>query len=244
MAEGDSGFRRADAVEREGRQRHAGSGFHTRLRFGKSSGLKYMGPINGHESTRFFTTLEEAKEEDGPVLIHALTVKGKGYEPAERDKAAWHGTSAFEIATGKFIKEPATAPAYTAVFAQATIDLMKEDERIVAITAAMPDGTGLSKVMKEFPDRTFDTAIAEQHAVTFAAGMATEGLKPIAAIYSRFLQRAYDQIFHDVVFDGTRRDICARPSRSGRSRRADASRADGLRLPETDARICDHGSQG
>ena len=95
------------------------------------------------------------------MLIHALTVKGKGYEPAERDKAAWHGTSAFEISTGKFIKEPATAPAYTAVFAQATIDLMKEDDRIVALTAAMPDGTGLSKVMKEFPDRTFDTAIAE-----------------------------------------------------------------------------------
>jgi 1-deoxy-D-xylulose-5-phosphate synthase len=162
-------------------------------------GLKYLGPINGHDIHSILQTLEEAKSEEGPVLIHALTVKGKGYEPAERDKAAWHGTSAFEISTGKFIKEPATAPAYTAVFAQATIDLMKEDERIVAITAAMPDGTGLSKVMKEFPTRTFDTAIAEQHAVTFAAGMATEGLKPIAAIYSTFLQRAYDQIFHDVV---------------------------------------------
>ena len=162
-------------------------------------GLKYMGPINGHDINSILQTLEQAKKEEGPVLIHALTVKGKGYEPAERDKAAWHGTSAFEIASGKFIKEPATAPTYTAVFAQATIDLMKEDDRIVALTAAMPDGTGLSKVMKEFPDRTFDTAIAEQHAVTFAAGMATEGLKPIAAIYSSFLQRAYDQIFHDVV---------------------------------------------
>jgi len=156
-------------------------------------GLKYLGPINGHDINSILQTLEEARKENGPVLIHALTVKGKGYEPAERDKAAWHGTSAFEIATGKFIKEPASAPAYTAVFAQATIDLMKEDPRIVAITAAMPDGTGLSKVMKEFPERTFDTAIAEQHAVTFAAGMATEGLKPIAAIYSTFLQRAYDQ---------------------------------------------------
>ncbi|HEY3135802.1 MAG TPA: 1-deoxy-D-xylulose-5-phosphate synthase [Blastocatellia bacterium] len=165
-------------------------------------GLKYMGPINGHDINSILQTIEEASKESGPVLIHALTVKGKGYEPAERDKAAWHGTSAFEIATGKFIKEPATAPAYTAVFAQATIDLMKEDERIVAITAAMPDGTGLSKVMKEFPTRTFDTAIAEQHAVTFAAGMATEGMKPIAAIYSTFLQRAFDQIFHDVVLMG------------------------------------------
>ena len=162
-------------------------------------GLKYIGPINGHDINTILKTLEEAKKEDGPVLIHALTIKGKGYEPAERDKAAWHGTSAFEISTGKFIKEPAKAPSYTAVFAQATIDLMKEDERIVAITAAMPDGTGLSKVMKEFPDRTFDVAIAEQHAVTFAAGMATEGMKPIAAIYSSFLQRAFDQVFHDVV---------------------------------------------
>lgn len=165
-------------------------------------GLKYMGPINGHDIHAIIQTLEEAKKEDGPVLIHALTVKGRGYEPAERDKAAWHGTSAFEISTGKFIKEPATGPSYTAVFAQATIDLMKEDEKIVAITAAMPDGTGLSKVMKEFPDRTFDVAIAEQHAVTFAAGMATEGMRPIAAIYSTFLQRAYDQVYHDVVLMG------------------------------------------
>ncbi|HEY6332720.1 MAG TPA: 1-deoxy-D-xylulose-5-phosphate synthase [Blastocatellia bacterium] len=165
-------------------------------------GLKYIGPINGHDIHTILQTLEEAKKEDGPVLIHALTVKGRGYEPAERDKAAWHGTSAFEISSGKFIKEPATGPSYTAVFAQATIDLMKEDDRIVAITAAMPDGTGLSKVMKEFPDRTFDVAIAEQHAVTFAAGMATEGMKPIAAIYSTFLQRAYDQVYHDVVLMG------------------------------------------
>jgi 1-deoxy-D-xylulose-5-phosphate synthase len=165
-------------------------------------GLKYMGPINGHDIHSVLQTLEEAKKEEGPVLIHALTVKGKGYEPAERDKAAWHGTSGFEISTGKFIKEPATAPSYTAVFAQATIDLMREDDRVVAITAAMPDGTGISKVMKEFPDRTFDVAIAEQHAVTFAAGMATEGMKPIAAIYSTFLQRAYDQVYHDVVLMG------------------------------------------
>ena len=162
-------------------------------------GLKYMGPINGHDINSILTTLEAAKQIEGPVLIHALTVKGKGYEPAERDKAAWHGTSAFEIASGKFIKEPATAPTYTATFADATIAVMNEDPRVVAITAAMPDGTGLSKVMKAFPERTYDVAIAEQHAVTFAAGMATEGLKPICAIYSSFLQRAYDQIFHDVV---------------------------------------------
>jgi 1-deoxy-D-xylulose-5-phosphate synthase len=162
-------------------------------------GLKYMGPINGHDINSILQTLEEAKKEEGPVLIHALTIKGKGYEPAERDKATWHGTSGFEIASGKFIKEPSNAPSYTAVFAQATIDLMEQDDRVVAITAAMPDGTGLNKVMQVFPDRTFDVAIAEQHAVTFAAGMATEGYKPIAAIYSTFLQRAYDQVFHDVV---------------------------------------------
>jgi 1-deoxy-D-xylulose-5-phosphate synthase len=162
-------------------------------------GLRYMGPINGHDINSILQTLEQAKSETHPVIIHALTVKGKGYDPAERDKAAWHGTSPFEILSGRFIKEPATAPSYTSVFADATIDLMKKDERVIAITAAMPDGTGLSKVMKEFPDRTFDVAIAEQHAVTFAAGMATEGLKPIAAIYSTFLQRAFDQIFHDVV---------------------------------------------
>src|SRR5207253_2251 len=141
-------------------------------------GLKYMGPINGHDINSILTTLEAAKQIEGPVLIHALTVKGKGYEPAERDKAAWHGTSAFEIASGKFIKEPATAPTYTATFADAAIAVMNEDPRVVAITAAMPDGTGLSKVMKAFPERTYDVAIAEQHAVTFAAGMATEGLKP------------------------------------------------------------------
>ncbi len=162
-------------------------------------GLRYMGPINGHDINSILQTLEQAKAETHPVIIHALTVKGKGYDPAERDKAAWHGTSPFEISSGKFIKEPTTGPSYTAVFADATIDLMKKDDRVIAITAAMPDGTGLSKVMKEFPDRSFDVAIAEQHAVTFAAGMATEGLKPIAAIYSTFLQRAFDQIFHDVV---------------------------------------------
>ena len=165
-------------------------------------GLKYIGPINGHDVNSILQTLEEAKKEEGPVLVHALTVKGKGYEPAERDKAAWHGTSAFEIGSGKFIKEPAAGPSYTAVFAEATIDLMKSDEKVVAITAAMPDGTGLNKVMQAFPERTFDVAIAEQHAVTFAAGMATEGLKPVVAIYSSFLQRAFDQIFHDVVLMG------------------------------------------
>jgi len=161
-------------------------------------GLRYKGPINGHDIKALLNIFEEAKKETHPVLIHVLTKKGKGYEPAEKDPYLWHGTSPFEISTGRFIKEPSTAPTYTSVFSKTVIELMEQDERIVAITAAMPDGTGLNKVMEAFPDRTYDVGIAEQHAVTFAAGLSTEGIKPIAAIYSTFLQRAYDQIYHDV----------------------------------------------
>jgi 1-deoxy-D-xylulose-5-phosphate synthase len=170
--------------------------------FWEELGLKYMGPINGHDINSILQTLDAAKNEEGPVLIHAITTKGKGYEPAETDKPAWHGTSGFEISTGKFVKEKNPGPSYTSIFADATLEMMSQDDRIVAITAAMPDGTGLSKVMKVYPERVFDVAIAEQHAVTFAAGMATEGLKPIAAIYSSFLQRAFDQAFHDVALMG------------------------------------------
>jgi 1-deoxy-D-xylulose-5-phosphate synthase len=166
--------------------------------FVEELGFHYLGPINGHDTGALLEALEEAKREEHPIIIHALTVKGKGYPPAEKDKAAWHGTSAFEISTGKFIKEPTTAPTYTSVFASALIDVMRRDEKVVAITAAMADGTGLSKVMPEFPDRTFDVGIAEQHGVTFCAGLATQGYKPVAAIYSTFLQRGFDQIYHDV----------------------------------------------
>jgi 1-deoxy-D-xylulose-5-phosphate synthase len=166
--------------------------------FVEELGFRYLGPINGHDIGALLDAFQEAKTENHPVIIHALTVKGKGYAPAENDKAAWHGTSAFEISTGKFVKEPAKAPSYTAVFADALIDIMRRDEKVVAITAAMPDGTGLSKVMPQFPDRTFDVGIAEQHGVTFCAGLATQGYKPVAAIYSTFLQRGFDQIYHDV----------------------------------------------
>ncbi len=166
--------------------------------FVEELGFRYLGPINGHDIDALLGAFEEAKNEIHPVIIHAMTVKGKGYAPAEIDKAAWHGTSAFEISTGKFIKEPTKAPSYTAVFANALIDIMRRDEKVVAVTAAMPDGTGLSKVMAQFPDRALDVGIAEQHGVTFCAGLATQGYKPVAAIYSTFLQRGFDQIYHDV----------------------------------------------
>ena len=166
--------------------------------FVEELGFRYMGPVNGHDTAALLAAFEEAKKADGPIIIHALTVKGKGYKPAEADQAAWHGTSAFEVASGKFIKEASPAPSYTAVFANALIDIMRKDEKVTAVTAAMPDGTGMSKVMKEFPKRAIDVGIAEQHAVTFCAGMATQGFKPVVAIYSTFLQRGFDQIYHDV----------------------------------------------
>ncbi len=164
--------------------------------------FKYVGPLQGHRIEVLLETFENAKEMlangDGPILIHALTAKGYGYEPAERDPLTYHGVSAFEIASGKMAPSKPGPPSYTKVFAEALIALAEEDERILAITAAMPGGTGLDKFQRRFPDRFYDVGIAEQHAVTFAAGLATEGMKPVAAIYSTFLQRAYDQVVHDV----------------------------------------------
>lgn len=161
-------------------------------------GFRYYGPINGHDTDALIAVFEEVKHLDHPVLIHTLTKKGKGYEPAERDPYSWHGTTPFDIATGSFVKSKPGAPSYTQVFAETTLKLMEADERVVAVTAAMPDGTGLNKVSPRFPERVIDVGIAEQHAVTLAAGMALEGIKPIVAIYSTFLQRAYDQVVHDV----------------------------------------------
>jgi 1-deoxy-D-xylulose-5-phosphate synthase len=160
-------------------------------------GFKYVGPIDGHNLPVLIRTLREAREHDGPILIHARTTKGKGYAFAELDPVYWHGPSPFKVETGEVAKKPAP-PSYTSVFADTLAQLAGKDERIVAITAAMPDGTGLDRFAKEFPSRTFDVGICEQHAVLFAAGMATQGLRPVCAIYSTFLQRAYDQIFHDV----------------------------------------------
>jgi len=166
-------------------------------------GFRYIGPVDGHNVEDLVAALTNAKQQDVPVLIHAYTTKGKGYEPAEEDPIKWHGVTPFERTKGEFltavkplaVKEP---PSYTSVFANTTIDLMKSDPKVVAITAAMLGGTGLDKVQAVLPERVFDVGICEQHAVTFAAGLACEGIKPICAIYSTFLQRAYDQVVHDV----------------------------------------------
>ena len=161
--------------------------------------FKYIGPINGHRLDRLIETFENTKHLDGPVLVHALTVKGKGYEPAEKDPCHYHGVGCFEIATGTPSSGSAKpAPTYTEVFGRAMLDLGARDERLFAITAAMPEGTGLVEFAEKYPERFMDVGIAEQHAVTFAAGLATEGLRPVVAVYSTFLQRAYDQIIHDV----------------------------------------------
>jgi 1-deoxy-D-xylulose-5-phosphate synthase len=162
-------------------------------------GFKYIGYIDGHNPMALVAALREAQKiKDGPVIVHALTTKGKGYETAERNYYKWHATGPFDLATGNLIKSKSSAPSYTTVFGKTMCELMKKDERIVALTAAMPDGTGVDLVLEKFPERTFDVGIAEQHAVTFCAGMACEGLKPVAAIYSTFLQRGFDQVIHDV----------------------------------------------
>jgi len=161
-------------------------------------GFDYIGPIDGHDLPMLLETLESVKKFDDAVLIHVLTKKGKGYKPAEANPSLFHGVGPFDIKTGKVLKGKGGAASYTALFGSALCKLAAEDERITAITAAMPDGTGLTAFAKEFPDRFFDVGIAEQHGVTFAAGLAAEGLRPVFAVYSSFLQRAYDQVFHDV----------------------------------------------
>src|SRR3954471_20538491 len=163
-------------------------------------GFKYLGPYDGHDLQGLINLFEENKDYNGPLLIHVMTKKGKGYTPAE-DKPIWsHGVTPFDRESGVVKKsDKPQAPTYTAVFAETLIELAKKDPKIVAITGAMPEGTGLDKFAKALPDRMFDVGIAEEHAVTFCGGMATQGMKPIAAIYSTFLQRAFDQVFHDVA---------------------------------------------
>ena len=163
-------------------------------------GFYYVGPIDGHNLDQLLPVLKNVRDTDvgGPVLIHVITQKGKGYEPAESADDKYHGVNTFDVVTGTQSKPKANAPSYTRVFADALIKAAREDDKIVAVTAAMPTGTGLDFFGQEFPKRTFDVGIAEQHAVTFAAGLATEGYKPFCAIYSTFLQRAYDQVMHDV----------------------------------------------
>ncbi len=164
-------------------------------------GFYYVGPIDGHNLDHLLPVLRNVREaeETGPILVHAITQKGKGYAPAERSPDKYHGVSKFNVITGEQAKAPPGPPGYTKVFADALIAEATKDPAIVAITAAMPSGTGLDRFVRLFPDRCFDVGIAEQHAVTFAAGLATEGMKPFCAIYSTFLQRAYDQIVHDVA---------------------------------------------
>ena len=163
-------------------------------------GFYYVGPIDGHNLDHLIPVLENVRDsETGPILVHVVTQKGKGYAPAEAAADKYHGVAKFNVLTGEQKKANSKAPSYTKVFAEALIEEARKDERIVAITAAMPSGTGLDLFEKVFPTRTFDVGIAEQHGVTFAAGLATEGFKPFCAIYSTFLQRAYDQVVHDVA---------------------------------------------
>ncbi|MEK9645644.1 MAG: 1-deoxy-D-xylulose-5-phosphate synthase, partial [Alphaproteobacteria bacterium] len=164
-------------------------------------GFYYVGPIDGHNMDHLVPVLRNVRDDkaEGPVLVHVVTQKGKGYEPAEQSDDKYHGVGKFNVVTGALAKGKANAPSYTKVFAESLIDEAKRDEKIVAITAAMPSGTGLDLFEEAFPERTFDVGLAEQHAVTFAGGLAADGMKPFAAIYSTFLQRAFDQIVHDVA---------------------------------------------
>ncbi|MBI1301480.1 MAG: 1-deoxy-D-xylulose-5-phosphate synthase, partial [Alphaproteobacteria bacterium] len=164
-------------------------------------GFYYIGPVDGHNLDHLLPILRNVRDSDheGPVLIHTITQKGKGYSPAENSDDKMHGVKKFDVITGAQAKGKVGAPSYTNVYAKALIDLAGKDKKIVAITAAMPSGTGIDKFSQAFPERSFDVGIAEQHAVTFAAGIATEGYKPFVTIYSTFLQRAYDQVVHDVA---------------------------------------------
>jgi len=164
-------------------------------------GFYYIGPIDGHDVNNLVTILENVKnsKHEGPILIHALTQKGKGYKPAEESGDKYHGVTKFNVATGEQVKSKSNAPSYTKIFAETLVKHASQDTKIIGITGAMPSGTGMDIFEKKFPERMFDVGIAEQHAVTFAAGLATEGYKPFAAIYSTFLQRAYDQVVHDVA---------------------------------------------
>jgi 1-deoxy-D-xylulose-5-phosphate synthase len=163
-------------------------------------GFYYVGPIDGHNIDHLLPVLKNVRDaETGPILVHVVTQKGKGYAPAENSADKYHGVVKFDVATGAQAKAKSNAPAYQKVFGESLIKEARKDKRVIGITAAMPSGTGIDLFQKEFPERTFDVGIAEQHAVTFAAGLATEGMKPFCAIYSTFLQRAYDQVVHDVA---------------------------------------------
>ena len=163
--------------------------------------FEYYGPIDGHNLSHLVNILNNIKNMNKPILLHVTTKKGKGYPPAEKHPVYFHGVGSFEVKTGNAIKHKTSNPTYTEIFGQTMVELAKNNKKIIAVTAAMPEGTGLTNFSQKFPDRFFDVGIAEQHGVTFAAGLATEGFKPVVAVYSTFLQRAYDQILHDVCIE-------------------------------------------
>jgi len=171
-------------------------------------GFRYIGPIDGHDFNHLLPTLTNCKELDGPILLHTITKKGLGFSPAEEDPETWHGLGPYNIQTGKPNKSTGTPPSYTEVFAETLADLADTDDRIVAITAAMPGGTGLTRFARRHPERCFDVGIAEQHAVTFAGGLCVAGKRPFVAIYSTFLQRAFDQIIHDICIQNLPVTFC------------------------------------
>ncbi len=162
-------------------------------------GFNYIGPIDGHDINTLVKTLQNMQQLEGPRFLHVITRKGKGYAPAEADPCTYHGVSPFDIETGESIKPPSAVPGYSSIFGQWLCDMAEQDERLAGITPAMSEGSGMVEFSERFPDRYYDVGIAEQHAVTFAAGMAVDGMKPVVAIYSTFLQRAYDQLIHDVA---------------------------------------------
>ncbi|MDX8406879.1 MAG: 1-deoxy-D-xylulose-5-phosphate synthase [Mariprofundaceae bacterium] len=171
-------------------------------------GFRYVGPIDGHDFEHLLPTLANCKDLDGPILLHTLTRKGLGFSPAEEDPETWHGLGPYNVQTGEPVKSNGKPPSYTHVFADTLADMADQDQRIVAITAAMPGGTGLSRFGKRHPERCFDVGIAEQHAVTFAGGLAAEGKRPFVAIYSTFIQRGYDQIVHDICIQNLPVTFC------------------------------------
>jgi 1-deoxy-D-xylulose-5-phosphate synthase len=162
-------------------------------------GFRYFGPVNGHNIINLIKMLEEIKDLSGPLLLHVITEKGRGYEPAKNHFQKFHASTPWDKITGQTPKKPGAKPSYTKIFGEALVELCSQNEKIIGITAAMPDGTGMDILQKAYPERFFDVGIAEQHAVTFSAGLATEGFTPVVAIYSTFLQRAYDQIIHDIA---------------------------------------------
>jgi 1-deoxy-D-xylulose-5-phosphate synthase len=189
--------------EKAGRAEEFARGFWTGGTLFEELGFYYVGPIDGHNLDHLLPVLRNVRDaEAGPILVHVVTQKGKGYVPAETSADKYHGVVKFDVATGAQAKSKSTAPQFTKVFGESLIKEARKDDKIVAITAAMPSGTGVELFAKEFPNRSFDVGIAEQHAVTFAGGLAAEGFKPFAAIYSTFLQRAYDQVVHDIAIQG------------------------------------------